>query len=118
MLRAEEFSVSAIQAIAFTPDSSTFQSSRVLSSVIGEFASRYDGDVQVIPLPDEIPPGVDRLVLKSADGEWLFAASLSRMVSVGDGPLRPLVPLKMLPANAPKYCRAILESSRKSDRIA
>jgi len=89
MLRAEQFQPIAVRLVAFTPNHSDFKPSEILAAILGRFADRFTGEIQSLPLPDNVPPDFPRIQLSSQDGAWAFAASPSRLTSTwslkGDG---------------------------------
>jgi hypothetical protein len=80
-IKASDFSIAKVQVVAFTPDRSALVPSKVLGAITGCFADRFDGDVQVLPIPREFPDEIPRLELKSADSRWSFASSFTRMAA-------------------------------------
>ena len=80
-LQANNFKVTALRLVAFTPDHADFKQSATLVAVLGKFAKRFDGEVQAIPLPGEVPPDFSRIQLASVDDRWGFAAAPSRITS-------------------------------------
>ena len=80
-LQADNFKVTALRLVAFTPIHADFNQSATLAAVLGKFAKRFDGEVQAIPLPGEVPPDFPRIQLASTDGRWMFAAAPSRVTS-------------------------------------
>jgi len=77
-LSPEKFHLVQVQATVFTPDHN-FSSSRFVSQVLKDFAARFDGDVQSLPLPDKVPPEVPRVVLTSKDKSLRLEGALSRI---------------------------------------
>lgn len=47
--------------------------------MLRHFADTFDGDMQVLPIPAEMPPEIPRVTLRSADGKRQFNAALSRI---------------------------------------
>jgi hypothetical protein len=82
MLVASDFSLINAQAVIYTPEISAFSMSNFLACVLGEYAGRYDGDVQTIPLPETAPLEIPRVILQSKDGILRLDASPSRVNSV------------------------------------
>jgi len=79
--RAGDFKLNAVRLVAFTPNLGDFDPSAVLAAVLGTFAKRFDGSVQAIPLPEDVPPDFPRIQLASRDGSWGFVASPSSIAS-------------------------------------
>ena len=85
MIRHDEFSVIAIQAMLITPDHSQFSQVNFLAKTLGKFASRYT-NVQALALPPEVPADVPRITLESYDKAFEVHASPSRIVSQWTAP--------------------------------
>jgi hypothetical protein len=81
MLRAKDFHIANFQSIIFTPDLSAFSVPEILATILGKYAHRYDGSVQSLPLPEDIPPEVPRVVLQSKDGTYRLDLSPARVSS-------------------------------------
>lgn len=81
MLRATDLYLANFQTIIFTPDTSAFSAPKTLAIILGKYAHRYDGTVQSLPLPDDIPPEVPRVVLQSKDGTYRLDVSPRRVTS-------------------------------------
>jgi hypothetical protein len=80
MVRATDFKISAVHVVVVTPVGG-FNTAALLGSVLGRFASRYDGIPQVLPLPDEVPPEINRVTLTSKDSNWGLFAGPKQIVS-------------------------------------
>ena len=81
MLKARNFFTAIYQATIFTPDTSEFSTSKFLATILGKYADRYDGMVQALPIPDDIPPEFLRVILQSKDGLFKLEASPARVNS-------------------------------------
>ena len=81
MVTSEHFRTSSIQGVLFTPDASQFSQTSILATVLGQYASVYDGRVEAWPIPDEAPAEFPRLVLQSKDGTFKLQASPGRIDS-------------------------------------
>jgi hypothetical protein len=81
MLRATDFHIANFQSIIFTPDVSAFSVPKTLAAILGKYAHRYDGSVQSLPLPDDIPQEVPRVILQSKDGIYRLDVSPARVSS-------------------------------------
>ncbi len=77
MVRARDFLIRGVQVVAFT-SSGDFESSRVLTTVLGKHGPLFSGRVEVLPLPDEVPPEIPRVELGSKDNRWALSASPAR----------------------------------------
>jgi hypothetical protein len=72
----QQFTLRSVQAAMFTGGSSEFTTSRVLSTILREFAERFTGEIQALPLPPSYPRELPRVMLQSNDGSWQMSASL------------------------------------------
>jgi hypothetical protein len=75
MIRASQFQLASVQTVVWTPEAASFSQPRFLATVLGRYAGRYDGSVQSIPLPEEAPAEIPRIVLESSDHTWKLQAS-------------------------------------------
>jgi hypothetical protein len=81
MITHSQFRLVSVQAVIFTPDASQFTQSNVLSVVLQKYAARFNGPIQSLPLGDEAPAEIPRVVLQSADGVFRLQAGPSRVDS-------------------------------------
>jgi hypothetical protein len=77
-LQPENFIVNMLQGIIFTP-TTQITTSKVLGQILGRFADRFDGPPTVLPVPQDAPPEIPRVVLQSADPQWVAEVALSRV---------------------------------------
>jgi hypothetical protein len=77
----KDFTLGTVQTVVFTPDNSAFNSGKILAIVLGKFSERFDGDMQVLPVPLGAPPELPHVMLKSKDGHWGLNISPVRMDS-------------------------------------
>lgn len=107
MIRAEKFELTGVRLVVFTPNHGEFKPSTVLAAVLGKFGKRFDGTVQVLPLPPEIPPDLPRIQLASKDSAWSFSASPSQVVSSWNRKTgaQPTILAQMV-----KDCAAVIEN--------
>lgn len=82
MVHTSNFNLHSVQLVAMTPNSAEFNSPALLAGVLGRFASLYDGQPQVLPLPDMVPAEVVRIMLTSRDGRWTFAAAPAQIAAM------------------------------------
>lgn len=82
MLKSSQFDLFSVQAVLFILEPKRFVQSSFLASVLGEFATRYNGPLQAIPLPDDAPLEIPRVILQSADGVWKMQAGPARIDSL------------------------------------
>jgi hypothetical protein len=81
MLRATDLNIAIAQLVIFTPDVSAFSTPKALALILGKYSHRYDGSVQALPLPEEIPQEVPRVILLSKDGTHRLDVSPLRVTS-------------------------------------
>ena len=85
MVNWQQFKLSFVQASVFTPENSAFVAGRVVAAVLRNFGDRFDGEMQVLPIPPGVrlplpPPSglpldIPHVVLKSSDGSsWQLTA--------------------------------------------
>lgn len=82
MLKAQDFFTAVYQATIFTPDASVFSAPKLLATILGKYAHRYNGSVQALPLPENIPLEIPRIILQSSDGLFKLEASPARVNSL------------------------------------
>ncbi len=113
-IKASDFSIATVQVVAFTPNRSALAPSKVLGPIMGQFAERFDGDVQVLPIPSDLPDEIPRLELKSADSRWSFTSSFVRMAATWSAQESDNAP----PANViPECSRTIIHFVQQNDGI-
>ncbi|MBD2776330.1 hypothetical protein [Iningainema tapete] len=81
MLRSKDLNIAIAQLVIFTPNVSAFSAPKALALILGKYSHRYDGSVQALPLPEEIPQEVPRVVLQSKDGTYRMDVSPVRVTS-------------------------------------
>jgi hypothetical protein len=104
MIRAEQFRLSTVQAVAYLANPEDFSKSNVLSAILSSYAARYNGDVQVLPLPEDIPSEVPRIILQSDPPRWELRASPARIDSMWG-----LLALDEEPGDVVADCAEVLE---------
>lgn len=77
MVQARDFLIRGVQTVAFTA-SSGFEASRVLTNVLSAHGALLSGRVDVLPLPDDVPPEIPRVELGSKDGQWALSSAPAR----------------------------------------
>ena len=82
MLKARNFFTAVYQATIFTPDTSAFSAPKFLATILGKYAHHYNGSVQALPLPENIPSEIPRVILQSSDGYFKLEASPARVNSL------------------------------------
>lgn len=78
----KDFRLELVQAAIFTPEHSAFVSGKAVGIILAHFQDRFDGDMQVLPLPADIPPEIHRVVLASGDGRWRLSMAPARIDSL------------------------------------
>jgi hypothetical protein len=78
MVNWQRFTLSSVLTAMFTSDYSTFVGSRVVATIVRRFGEQFDGEMQVLPLPPDVPPEIPRVVLQSSDGSRQVNASPAR----------------------------------------
>ena len=85
MVNWRQFTLSFVQASVYTPENSAFAAGRVVATILGKFGNRFDGAMQVLPIPPNLrlplpptsglPVDVPHIVLRSNDGlSWQLTA--------------------------------------------
>jgi hypothetical protein len=82
VLRASQFKLVLAQAVIFTPEEKSFSQPTILGTILAKYSDRYDGVVQAIPLPEDMPPELPRVVLQSKDEIWQLRGAPARVDSV------------------------------------
>jgi hypothetical protein len=78
MVTWREFRLVSVQAAMFTPEHSAFAGSGLVGTIFREFGERFSGDMQVLPIPSDVPPEIPRVILKSSDGSQEVNAGPAR----------------------------------------
>ena len=81
MLTSNAFRLMAVQAVIFTPDHGSFSQSSALATLLGRYSQRFNGPVQALPLPEDVPAEVPRILLRSSDQAWSLQAGPARIDS-------------------------------------
>lgn len=120
MLNWKEFTVQLVQATIFTPDLSKFVTGKAVAAILAKFRERFDGEMQVLPLPQEAPAVLPRIVLQSGDESWRLNMGPSRLDCIWSN--KPASPPPSLPLRV-KECAEVpqhyaLESSVGVNRVA
>lgn len=93
MMKATDFNLAIFQAIIVTPDVSAFSLSKAVRNLVPKYYRRYDGLVETLSMPDEMPPDVPRFILQSKDGRYRLDASPKLVASswrwVGETQAKP-----------------------------
>jgi hypothetical protein len=94
MVTCKDFHLDLVQTAIFTPDHSAFTSGRAVGTVLAKFRERFDGEMQVLPLPTDVPADIPRVILQSQDSRWRVTMAPARIDSVW----RNLVPADASPS--------------------
>ena len=73
-----KFILSKLQAAVFTPDFNITNSLNLANIINTLLPGKLDGDVSILPIPQDAPAEIPRLQLSSADGIWKVSISLVR----------------------------------------
>jgi hypothetical protein len=79
MPSSSDFKVESLQASVFLPAGNKFSSSKVVGAMLKHFAHLFDGEMQVLPVSDDIPASIPRVILASANNQRKFTASTNRV---------------------------------------
>ena len=104
MLRAADFALLSVQAALFLSDIKALTQSGFLAAILSRYAARYDGAVQAIPLTENVPPEIPRVILQSKDEHWKVQAGLNRVDSFWIATKTPQENVDI-----PKQCIEVLE---------
>jgi hypothetical protein len=75
------FYINQVQAVIYTPEADQFSQAATLATILNRYASRFDGDVQALPLPPNAPSELPRLILTSKDNAFKLQAGPARIDS-------------------------------------
>jgi len=81
MVKAWEFETASVQAVLFTSHAVLSQQ-KVLADLLTHTGDRYNGAPTSLPLPDDAPLNVPRVLLRSADGTWGLNVAPTRIDSL------------------------------------
>lgn len=79
MVARRDFNVESVQVSLFTPDHSTFAASRVVAAILRRFGDRFNGEMQVLPVPPDVPAEIPRITLQSDDDRWRLNVGPARL---------------------------------------
>lgn len=79
-VKTSDFQVARVQVVAFPTDRQP-PPTRVIATLLTKYPDRFDGDLQALPLPQNIPAEVPRAVLQSSDQRFRFEIGLGRLSS-------------------------------------
>lgn len=78
MLNGDNFRMNSLQVSVFTPFTS-FSKSKILERLVSTFADLFDGDTVAIPIPEDAPKEIPRIILNSADGRFKLQVAQNRV---------------------------------------
>lgn len=81
MVACGQFTVVAVHTAVFTPSHGEFNAARLLAAVFMAFPERFQGQLQALPMPADVPPEIPRVVLQSPDKTWKLEAGPARISS-------------------------------------
>lgn len=81
MVASKQFAIVAVHTAVFTPDHGEFNSAKLVSAVFKSFPDRFQGELQALPMPGDVPPEIPRVVLQSPDKTWKVEAGPARISS-------------------------------------
>lgn len=76
-----EFVLDSVQTAIFTPEQSAFATGPAVATILRQFSDEFDGDIQSLPLPADVPPEIPRVVLQSGDGKRRLSIGPARFDS-------------------------------------
>jgi len=74
----DKFILSKLQAAVFTPDLNITNSLNLANIINTLLPGKLNGDVSILPIPQDAPAEIPRLQLSSEDGKWKVSISLVR----------------------------------------
>lgn len=69
-MKASDFILNSVQIALFSSKPGDFSPAVILGSVLGKFQSRFNGDIQALPIPADAPVEIPRVILSSRDGAY------------------------------------------------
>lgn len=82
MLTRPMFVVEQVQASLFLADASAFSSAKAIGTMLGAYPERLNGQLLSMPLSNDDPPEIPRVVLQNTEGGWRVQFSPVRMDAV------------------------------------
>jgi len=80
MISWRNFRIDALRTVIFSP--AAIAASRAVSVALSQFGDVYDGEMQALPLPDDVPPEVPRIILQRRDGLRRIEIGSDRIASL------------------------------------
>ncbi len=78
MMKGDSFKLNSLQVSIFTPFTS-FHKSRILGKLISTFSDLFNGDTVSVPIPEDAPKEIPRIILNSADGKFKLEIAQNRV---------------------------------------
>jgi len=72
------FKITKFLTAIFTPDLGSIKSATFLNTALELLGDRFDGEPTILPLPQDAPADIPRIILSSADKKWTLQTSLLR----------------------------------------
>src|SRR5262249_45829056 len=88
----KDFTTQMVQTAVFTPEHSLFAPGKAVATILTNSQARFDGEMQVLPLPAGAPPEIPAVQLRSSDGQWWLSMAPARIDSVWRNPVRASAP--------------------------
>jgi hypothetical protein len=76
-----DFTLDSVQTAVFTPEHSAFATGRAVATILRQFGDQFEGDMQALPMPAELPPEIPRVSLQSSDGKRRLSIGPARFDS-------------------------------------
>ncbi|MFQ6120053.1 MAG: hypothetical protein ACE5KE_09225 [Methanosarcinales archaeon] len=73
-----EFKLIKLMGVIFTPDFSIGNKLSLANTFQDMSGGKFDGELFSVPIPQDAPPEIPRMVLNSQDGTWKLEVSLER----------------------------------------
>ncbi len=78
MMNGDNFKLNSLQVSIFTPFAS-FHKNRILGKLISTFADLFNGDTLAVPIPEDAPKEIPRIILNSAGGKFKLEIAQNRV---------------------------------------
>lgn len=78
MLNVDNFKLNYLQVSIFTPFTS-FHKSKILERLMTTFTDLFNGNTLAVPIPEDAPKEIPRIILNSADGKFKLQVAQNRV---------------------------------------
>lgn len=78
LLRINDFALNSVQTSVLTPTYRVVPMN-VLGKLAERLATRFDGEPTVLPMPEDAPPDIPRLIFQSKDQQWKLEMASARI---------------------------------------